>query len=102
MHAQVATPAPAVAPAPVAAAPVAIAPVAVPPTPAVAAPAPAPADTAALHAIVQTAGLQWVESKPGVAQAFASQAVVQVKLGRDPKPAEIVSSTPLMQVETKH
>ena len=96
----VAAPAPvAVTPAPVVAAPT---PVVVTPAPVVAAPAPAPADTAALHAIVQTAGLQWVESKPGVAQAFASQAVVQVKLGREPKPAEIVSSVPLMQVETKH
>jgi len=60
-----------------------------------------PADTATLHAIVQSAGLQWVESKPGIAEAFLTQVVVQVKLGREPKPAEIVSDVPLTQVETK-
>ncbi len=81
----VVAPEPALAPAPVAA-------------PAVMA---TPADTAALHAIVQSAGLQWVESKPGIAQSFANQAVVQVKLGREPKPAEIISEVPLIQVETK-
>ncbi len=101
--------------APVLIAPVAVAPAIAEPTPVVVAPviavvtapvtAPAvvstPADTASLHAIVQSAGLQWVESKPGIAQAFASQVVVQVKLGREPKPAEIVSDVPLTQVETK-
>ena len=60
-----------------------------------------PADTAALHAIVQSAGLQWVESKPGIAQAFASQPAAQVKLGREPKAAEIISDVALIQVETK-
>jgi ribonuclease E len=83
-------PAPVVAPATVVAAPVV--------TPAVVA---TPADTASLHAIVQSAGLQWVESKPGIAQAFATQVVAQVKLGREPKPAEIVSDVPLTHVETK-
>jgi ribonuclease E len=59
-------------------------------------------DKAALHAIVQAAGLQWVESSPErVAQALASQQTTPVKLGRDPKPAEIVSSVPLMQIETR-
>ena len=84
--------------APIVAAP---APVIAPAAPVVVAPVAAPADTAALHAIVQSAGLQWVESKPGIAQAFATQTVVQVKLGREPKPAEIVSDVPLTQVETK-
>ncbi|MDO8694874.1 MAG: ribonuclease E/G, partial [Sheuella sp.] len=93
--------------APIVAAPVVAAPSAAAPAPVIAPAAPivaavvAPADTAALHAIVQSAGLQWVESKPGISQAFASQTVVQVKLGREPKPAEIVSDVPLTQVETK-
>jgi ribonuclease E len=111
-----------VAPAPVAAAPIAAAPEAlvVAPTPVQAAPAPAAApiqaapvsaapivvqtprvDQATLHAIVQTAGLQWVETDPArVAQALASQRVVPVKLGREPKPKAAVSSQPLVQVET--
>ncbi len=59
------------------------------------------ADTATLHAIVQSAGLQWVESDPArVAQAMANQRVVPVKLGREPKPQPVVSNTPLIQVET--
>ena len=79
--------------APVAAAP-AFAPVAAPA-------AQAPANTAALHAIVQSAGLQWVESDPiRVAQALANQKVVPVKLGRAPKPVVLISSEPLVQVET--
>jgi ribonuclease E len=54
-----------------------------------------------LHAIVQTAGLQWVETDPArVAQAMASQRVEPVKLGREPKPSAVVSSVPLVQVET--
>ena len=58
-------------------------------------------DQATLHAIVQTAGLQWVETDPNrVAQAMASQNVVPVKLGREPKPKAAVSSQPLVQVET--
>ena len=58
-------------------------------------------DQATLHAIVQTAGLQWVETDPArVAQAMASQRVVPVKLGREPKPTAVVSSQPLVQVET--
>jgi ribonuclease E len=114
--------APPVAVAPVAVAPVAVVPVAAAPLAAAApapvasvsvtpAAAPAPAaqiviapvqDKAALHAIVQAAGLQWVESSPErVAQALASQQTTPVKLGRDPKPAEIVSSVPLMQIETR-
>ena len=58
-------------------------------------------DQATLHAIVQTAGLQWVETDPArVAQAMASQRVVPVKLGREPKPKAVVSDQPLVQVET--
>ena len=58
-------------------------------------------DTATLHAIVQTAGLQWVESDPvRVAQALANQRVSPIKLGREPKPRVVVSSEPLVQVET--
>jgi ribonuclease E len=58
-------------------------------------------DQATLHAIVQTAGLQWVETDPArVAQAMASQRVVPITLGREPKPRAVVSSQPLVQVET--
>jgi len=111
-----------VAPAPVAAAPIAGAPetVVVAPSPVQAAPVPTAApiqvapvstapvvvqtprvDQATLHAIVQTAGLQWVETDPArVAQALASQSVLPVKLGREPKPKAAVSSQPLVQVET--
>ena len=67
-------------------------------------PAPAPvADKATLHAIVQAAGLTWVESNPDrVAQALVSlQTVVPQKLGRERKPPVIVSSAPLVQVETR-
>ncbi len=61
----------------------------------------APLDTTALHAIVQSAGLQWVESDPvRVAEALANQKVISVKLGRAPKPVVPVSNEPLIQVET--
>ena len=109
-----------VAPQPAVVQPIAAAPVAAEPV-AVAAPAPAPApvvapapvaaqpivitpalDTAALHAIVQSAGLQWVESDPArVAQAKANQVIVPVQLGRARKPAAVVSNEPLVQVETR-
>ncbi len=107
---QVATPAPVTAPqveqavAPI----VAPAPVAAPtPAPVAAAPAQPVAitpalDTAALHAIVQSAGLQWIESDPArVAIAKANQVVVPVQLGRARKPAAVVSNEPLVQVETR-
>lgn len=59
-------------------------------------------DTAALHAIVQSAGLQWIESDPArVAQAMANQVIVPVQLGRARKPAAVVSNEPLVQVETR-
>ena len=93
----VAVAAPAPAPAPVAAPAPVTAPVAAQPiviTPAL--------DTAALHAIVQSAGLQWVESDPArVAQAKANQVIVPVQLGRTRKPAAVVSNEPLVQVETR-
>ena len=106
--AAVAAPAPMAAPAaPVAPAPVAVAaPASVAieaPAPAITAPAPAPvADLATLHAIVRSAGLQWIESDPiRVAQTLAEQPTVSVKLGRERKPAVVISSEPLVQVETR-
>jgi ribonuclease E len=94
------TASPVVAPAP--------APVAAPVQVAVAAPvAPQPIitpalDTAALHAIVQSAGLQWIESDQArVATAMANQVVVPLQLGRARKPAAVVSNEPLVQVETR-
>jgi len=91
-----------------AAAPVAMAPeIVAAPVPApvvvVSAPAPAPvADLATLHAIVRSAGLQWVESDPiRVAQTLAQQPTVVVKLGRERKPAVVISNEPLIQVETR-
>jgi ribonuclease E len=70
---------------------------------AAAAPVAAPvADLATLHAIVHAAGLQWVESDPvRVAQTLAQQPTVSIKLGRERKPAVVVSSEPLVQVETR-
>jgi len=72
------------------------------PTPVAAQPIITPAlDTAALHAIVQSAGLQWIESdQTRVATAMANQVVAPVQLGRAPKPAAVVSNEPLVQVET--
>ncbi len=91
-----------VAVAPVAVAPVAVAPVAVAPV-AVAPVAVAPvADLATLHAIVRSAGLQWVESDSArVAETLAQQPSVTVKLGRERKPTVTLSSDPLVQVETR-
>jgi ribonuclease E len=93
--------------APATEAPVAVAPASVSvaaPAPVVqAAPAPAPAaDLATLHAIVNAAGLQWIESDPArVAQPLAQQPTVSIKLGRERKPAVVISSEPLVQVETR-
>ena len=93
--------------APATEAPVAVAPasmsVAAPAPVVQAAPAPAPvADLATLHAIVNAAGLQWIESDPArVAQTLAQQPTVSVKLGRERKPAVVISSEPLVQVETR-
>lgn len=90
----------------VAAAPAALAPASVAiatPAPVVATPAPAPvADLATLHAIVRAAGLQWIESDPvRVAQTLAQQPTVSIKLGRERKPVVVISSEPLVQVETR-
>jgi len=92
----------AVAVAPVAAAPASVA-IATPAPVAAAAPAPAPvADLATLNAIVHAAGLQWIESDPvRVAQTLAQQPTVSIKLGRERKPAVVISSEPLVQVETR-
>ena len=100
------TASPVVAPAPVATQVqvVAAAPVAAPAAAPVAAqPIITPAlDTAALHAIVQSAGLQWIESDQArVATAMANQVVVPTQLGRARKPAAVVSNEPLLQVETR-
>jgi hypothetical protein len=55
-----------------------------------------------LHAIVQSAGLQWIESDEArVATAMANQVVVPLQLGRARKPAAVVSNEPLVQVETR-
>jgi ribonuclease E len=55
-----------------------------------------------LHAIVRSAGLQWVESDPArVAETLAQQPSVTVKLGRERKPSVTLSSDPLVQVETR-
>ena len=64
---------------------------------------PAPVhDTASLHAIVQSAGLSWVETDPErVAHAMANQRIVPIKLGRERKPPVVISDAPLVQVETR-
>ncbi|OZI54523.1 Rne/Rng family ribonuclease [Bordetella genomosp. 5] len=112
-------PAPVTPPAaPVEAAPAAAAPVA-PAAPAPAAPA-APAQAApaapaaapivvrgeqALNAVVNAAGLTWVQTNPERhAQTQQSIAATQtpVRLGRERKPVAAVSNEPLVQVETQH
>ncbi|MFJ1301272.1 ribonuclease E/G [Pseudomonadota bacterium AL_CKDN230030165-1A_HGKHYDSX7] len=88
------------APAPVAPAPVAPAPAA----PAPAAPIVVPGEQA-LNAVVNAAGLTWVQTNPERhAQTQQSIAATQtpVRLGRERKPVATVSSEPLVQVETQH
>ena len=65
---------------------------------------PAPVhDKASLHAIVQSAGLSWVETDPErVASAMANQRIVPIKLGRERKPPVVISDSPLVQVETRN
>ena len=65
---------------------------------------PAPVhDKASLHAIVQSAGLSWVETDPErVASAMANQRIVPIKLGRERKPPVVISDAPLVQVETRN
>ncbi|OZI74117.1 Rne/Rng family ribonuclease [Bordetella genomosp. 12] len=125
------TPAAVQTPAPAAAEPVAAAPQAsatvepAAPAPAVAAspaapaaePAPAPttaapkaaapivAGEAALNAVVQAAGLTWVQTDPArhaESQAHSAADQAPVRLGRERKPVAQVSSSPLVQVETHH
>ncbi len=74
---------------------------------AVASPAAAPivVGDAALNAVVQAAGLTWVQTDPARhAQSQARSAADQapVRLGRERKPVVQVSSVPLVQVETRH
>ena len=60
------------------------------------------ADKSALQQMVRSVGLQWVETDP--ARAAASNSNIQfnpIKLGREPKPVVQVSSSPLVQVETR-
>jgi len=96
-----AAPAPApVAPAPVAPAPVAEAPVqAAPAAPIVV------RGEKALDAVVDAAGLTWVQTDPErLAQTQQRIAATQtpVRLGRERKPVAQVSNEPLVQVETHH
>ena len=60
------------------------------------------ADKSALQQMVQAAGLQWVETDPiRAAQASSAIQFTPIKLGREPKPAVVTSSAPLLQVETR-
>ena len=59
-------------------------------------------DREALHAIIQAAGLKWVESDPErVAQARASTSGEPVRLGREPKSIARSEIRELVQVETR-
>lgn len=102
-----APPAPAAEPVraePVRAEPVQTAPV---PPAAVVRPAAAPivVGDAALNAVVQAAGLTWVQTDPvrhAQSQARSAADQAPVRLGRERKPVAPVSSAPLVQVETRH
>ncbi|SAI73634.1 ribonuclease E [Bordetella ansorpii] len=86
---------PAAAPQP----PVAAAPIAVTPAPA----APDVVSKQGLHAIVNAAGLTWVETDPSrhaQTQARIAATATPVRLGRERKPVQPVSTAPLQQVET--
>ena len=88
----------AVAIAPLETAPVSAAPVAAT-LPAVAAAAAPVADTPSLMAVVEGAGLQWVQTAPSaVAEPEAVTPVVRAARVRKPRP--MVAAEPLMQVET--
>lgn len=68
------------------------------------APAAPAATTQGLHAIVNAAGLTWVETDPerhAQTQQRIAAAATPVRLGRERKPVPPVSSTPLQQVETR-
>ncbi|KAK72273.1 hypothetical protein L573_2010 [Bordetella holmesii H620] len=82
-------------------------PAATEPAAVVAAPKPASAPIvvgeAALNAVVQAAGLTWVQTDPArQAQSQAQSAADQApaRLGRERKPVAQASSAPLVQVET--
>ena len=60
---------------------------------------------AALNAVVQAAGLTWVQTDPvrhAQSQARSAADQAPVRLGRERKPVAQVSSVPLVQVETRH
>ena len=60
------------------------------------------ADKSALQQLVQSAGLKWVETDPArAAEANSNIQFKPIKLGREPKPVVQVSSSPLVQVETR-
>ena len=59
-------------------------------------------DKSSLIQMVQSVGLQWVETDPvRAAQANSAVRFTPVKLGREPKPVAHVSNVPLVQVETR-
>ncbi|MFU2002029.1 ribonuclease E/G, partial [Bordetella avium] len=79
-----------------AAAPVETAPVAASPA------APIVVSDNTLNAVVQAAGLTWVQTDPARQVNAAPQAdAAPVRLGRERKPVAQVSATPLVQVETQ-
>jgi hypothetical protein len=86
-----------VAPAP---APVVSAPSPVPVTAPVAPPVPAAADSGALQAVVEQAGLQWVQTTSAPAQEPEPVAPV-VRTPRVRKARPVVASEPLVQIETE-
>ncbi|OZI59650.1 Rne/Rng family ribonuclease [Bordetella genomosp. 11] len=64
-----------------------------------------PAPTQSLQAVVNAAGLTWVETDPArhaQTQQRMAASHTPVRLGRERKPVPPVSSTPLQQVETRH
>ncbi|ARP95895.1 Rne/Rng family ribonuclease [Bordetella genomosp. 13] len=68
------------------------------------APAAPAATTQGLHAIVNAAGLTWVETDPerhAQTQQRIAASATPVRLGRERKPVPPVSSAPLQQVETR-
>ena len=68
------------------------------PEPVIAAAAPI-ADTSSLMAVVESAGLQWVQTAPSaVAEPETVTPVVRTPRVRKPRP--VVAAEPLMQVET--
>ncbi len=79
------------------------APVVTPPAPP--APAPAPAASVDIEAMLRAAGLQMTETDPDrlrVVQAEQTTAAPAPRAPRERKPAPVVSSEPLQQVETRH